>query len=265
MTASSLGPAYSPCNGFRLELKYPSPKRVMRSNRRRNRTSQFGSLLSRWRMRRNAGVRLGNQQMRSLKKTLKGWLMETCETVQANVAELPPITPEIPGTTVMVGYTKERCAGCGGRIRHDLRYTVQGDKTRVWRSPECQDGLPQKSSKATPSAKERRCVRCGKSLEGKRAGAKFCSPGCRLKSYRVETAESSPGNELSVSKPLDNKGIYEPKITVFEGLATLPLEKPDQPFSGQIQGLGPGNGLPCSGWNEEFQKLDRHGNRRRDA
>jgi hypothetical protein len=179
--------------------------------------------------------------------------------------------------TRMVAYTTERCAGCGGPIRHDLRFMRKADNKltelmpdskdrsmtceqrlayakeidqnlQVWCSSECQDGRPRKTS-------VRLCKWCGGSMAGVRADAEYCSEKCRKQySRRTSKLVDYPGqrphgiNELSVAKI---------------GGGTWVSKKDDQPSDSiQISWLSPGNAIPCQGWNEEYAKLNRHGRRK---
>lgn len=107
----------------------------------------------------------------------------------------------------------EKCDGCGKFLNQAARWTIK-DAPRVFCSAACRDQALFGSDYTERKNRRRKiptspgCLYCGEKMEGKRAGARFCSPRCKMAFRR------SPGNHkkgrLSVTAGSQNQSLASP-------------------------------------------------------
>jgi hypothetical protein len=96
---------------------------------------------------------------------------------------------------MLFGYTKERCANCGGPVRHTARYMLNANEKGglVWCSVKCQNVTTERTDGVRVAVKNTlRCQRsgCEKTFQSTRSTARFCSQGCQKKDRRRECTRS---------------------------------------------------------------------------
>lgn len=89
-------------------------------------------------------------------------------------------------------YITEKCDGDGKLLNQTLRYSIK-DRPEVYCSAACRDLVffgdhHEARKRATP----KECAACGGPLEGKKAGAVFCSDKCRKRLSRTSNLTATP-------------------------------------------------------------------------